>query len=174
MVENKRERLVLNPNLMTRTTQQRLAGELAEADTALQKITQDKADVGQSYDMGDDAAFEQVERDFSMHIKRVTSLRQTLSSAEIIRPRVDTTTIGIGNKVLVNFEDEEEPEEYTLLGPQDAATNTSWMSFASPLGSKLIGKTAGDTVEYSVDQNRFRVTVREVLPGDFDAEEAQK
>lgn len=156
-------------NLMTIITWQRLKGELEKTEQLLKKANLEVGETaGPTHDWHDNFGYDQAMRDSQLYSSRVVELRRKISSAEFIKPRQVVDDVGIGNTIRIIFENENNPEEFTLLGSEDAATQKSWISFNSPLGSKLIGKKLGEIVEYDVNGRKFRITVVNILPGRFE------
>ncbi|MAG59298.1 hypothetical protein CMO96_00710 [Candidatus Woesebacteria bacterium] len=155
--------------LMTIVTWQRLKGELGKAEQSLRKANLEVGEAaGPTHDWHDNFGYDQAMRDSHMSSLRVKDLREKISSAEFIKPREDIRDIEIGNTVHILFEHEDEVEEFTLLGPEDTATNKNWISFTSPLGSRLIGGKLGELLEYNVNGREFRVTIAGIFPGRFE------
>lgn len=92
-----------------------------------------------------------------------------LERVEIIQPRRDTSQIGLGNKVTVEFPDGEK-DTYTILSDDDAAHGgrTDIISYRSPIGSALLGKQRGETVVCKLPNKRqIELKIRKIVPGDF-------
>jgi transcription elongation factor GreA len=73
-------------------------------------------------------------------------------------------TIGPGSIVTIVYEgdDDDLAEQYLLGHPEEQTDDLAVMSPQSPLGSALIGKRNGDTVEYQAPNGALRVRVIEV------------
>ena len=57
-------------------------------------------------------------------------------------------TVAMGSKVVVREKDEEDTEEYEIVGSQEANPMQGRISEESPLGRALMGHKAGDTVSF--------------------------
>jgi transcription elongation GreA/GreB family factor len=62
--------------------------------------------------------------------------------------------------VVVDFDGDE--EHYLLGNPEERREGYTTVSPESPMGAALMGKTAGDTVEWSVGANQFSAKVLRV------------
>lgn len=95
-----------------------------------------------------------------------------LRGVSIIEPREKTDDVGMGNRIKVLYEGEEEPEMFYLLGRDDAANEGNWVngviSNQSPLGQAIVGKLAGDTVIVETPENSVSVRIIDIFPGDFE------
>jgi transcription elongation factor GreA len=76
---------------------------------------------------------------------RIQDLEILLSNPIIIEQQEQNDVVDIGSKVMIS-ENGKEPVSYTIVGPAEAAPVRGLISFASPLGSALIGHTVGDEV----------------------------
>lgn len=171
MSAERKEPLGPESNLMSRATFDRLSNELAEAEEKVRNAGISIGDAaGGKRDWHDNFAYEQAVRESHLNQANLLKLKQQLQFHAIIEPNQRTETISIGNTVKVLFQDEVDHEEYTILGEYDSGTNPSWISYTSPLGSALLGKSAGDVAEYNVNKNTLKVAIEEVLPGNFDKE----
>lgn len=92
-----------------------------------------------------------------------------LERVEIIQPKRDTSQIGLGNRVTVEYADGGK-ETYTILSNDDAAHSdrTGIISHRSPIGSALLGKQRGETVVCKLPNKRqIELKIRKIMSGDF-------
>lgn len=149
---------------MTRTTLEDLRRRKAELE---QQIRETGAEGGghQRASLHDDASSEN-----QLNLARGTLLTiGDLSGVEILHPRREVDTVGLGNKVRLGFEDGE--ETIHLLSRDDSIYRKDLgvvTSGESPLGKAILGRRAGETAKVQINpKNSFEVKVLEVLPGDF-------
>jgi len=92
-----------------------------------------------------------------------------LDRVEIIFPRQDRGSVGLGSQISVDYEDGD-IETLTILAPDDVAfgNRSNVISDKSPIGSTLIGRKVGETVVCGLPSGReIRIRVKEIKPGDF-------
>lgn len=155
-------------NIMTVATKIRLESDLALAEAKLAKSLTDIGDAaGSASDWHDNAAFDQANVDHDVNSAMVRDLRAKLRDAVIIEPSLATEIVSIGNAVEVIFDGENEPETFTVLGSSDSRTKKGWISFQTPLGKSLLGKTVGDIIEIDVHGTKQKIKILSILPGDF-------
>lgn len=153
---------------MTEFTKRYLEDELKKNEELLREVQLSIGDSGDdTASWHDNFSFEQAHRETDKFTKLVTTLRGKLRSVSIIKPRLDTDHVDVGNTVTVKFEGESQPEIFTVLGPDDATKQPGWISNKSPLGSGLIGKKKDEIVEYGTPGKKFRVHVLDIQPGKF-------
>lgn len=77
---------------------------------------------------------------------RLRKLKFMIKYALIIESK-DTNEVDINTTVLLKDGDRE--FEYTIVGEEEANPQEAKISYRSPLGSALLGKKAGDSVEFN-------------------------
>ncbi len=152
---------------MSNSTYERLQEELDQLLSKLSETMISQGEAGSASDWHDNAAYDEAVRASGVLQTQVERIREVLSAAEIIEPRQETAQVGIGNTIEVLFDGEDDPETYTILGPEDSATRQDMISVVSPLGKSVLGKKAGETVSYRVGSRDISVKVLTVLPGNF-------
>ncbi len=156
---------------MTEFTRSVLQENLAALE---KKYAADQAAMGAAVEKGDEYhdnfAYEQATRDRDMTYTQLLQAKERLRDVQIIKPRSETDTIGIGNAMTIRFEGESEDEGFTLLGTEDGNIKDGWLSNTSPLGSALFGKKVGDVIEFVAGEGaqiKHKITVKSIRPGVF-------
>ncbi len=155
------------PNLMSARTKAELEERLNKARQDLTQARLDKGEAGGASDWHDNAALDEAARKEDLASIQVHKLSQKLRNTELIQPRKETDTVNMGNRVLLKFESEEETFGYNILGPDDAVVLNDTISTESPIGIALLGKKSGETVIYEAGEQKHKVKVVKILPGDF-------
>jgi transcription elongation factor GreA len=84
---------------------------------------------------------------------RINELEYLLRNAVVVQPNVDT--VGIGNTV--NIKDESgKARTYQVVSKHSAKPSEGLISDESPLGKALLGKSAGDTVQYATPSGELK------------------
>ncbi|CAN5682668.1 transcription elongation factor GreA [soil metagenome] len=79
---------------------------------------------------------------------RVIEVEDIISRAEVIDySKLTGTIVKFGATVQLADEDTDQKVKYQIVGPYEADLTKRRISVTSPIGSALIGKTVGDTVE---------------------------
>lgn len=165
----KKENEIIPENIMVQATFDRLSRELNSAQERLLQLTSSKNLYFESaQDYHDNAPLDALEDEITTQAANVYRLMTVLNGVEVIGPRLKATDVGIANTVILKFTDEPAPVEYTILGMHDSGTNPSWISYKSPLGSRLIGALPGQELCYKVGNNEMSVTVLSIKPGKFE------
>lgn len=110
--------------------------------------------IKQALDFGDiseNSEYDQAKNDQAQLEDRIAKLEMMLRNARIIdEDDIRTDEVGIGSKVTVKDLEYEEEMEYTIVGSAEADPFAGKISNESPLGSILLGKKPGDTVDVLV------------------------
>lgn len=70
--------------------------------------------------------------------------------------------VALGKDITLRFDDEDETEQYHVVGPAEADTAVGNLTAASPLGQALIGHRTGDVVTVHAPAGDYTVTVVDV------------
>lgn len=142
-----------------------------EVEAARSNVSQSLKEIGlaagSESDWHDNAAFDHANIKHDVDRAQLGTIEARLRDVEIIKPRKQRDQVDIGNSVLVQFSSENETEMYTILGPADSGRGSGWISYESPLGSSLMGRRKGDTVNYSIQNQVQRVSILDILAGNF-------
>lgn len=81
--------------------------------------------------------------------KSLLSLRAELERANVVDPSaISSDTVTLDSRVTIRDLDSEETETYTLVSPEDAHGDDGRISVMAPVGTALLGYSAGDLVEW--------------------------
>ncbi|MEY4339017.1 MAG: transcription elongation factor GreA [Actinomycetota bacterium] len=95
---------------------------------------------------------------------RIRQLEHLIENAEIIDGPAEGT-VGAGSLVTIVYEgdDDDMAEQYLLGHPEETPpAGAGIMSLNSPLGTALVGRTAGEWVEYEANKNLLKVRILKV------------
>lgn len=112
----------------------------------------------QQGDISENADYEVAKQEQAFNEGRIKDLEAVLRHAQIIASDVPTDEVGVGNKVTV-VEEGYAPETYTIVGPTEASPENGRISHESPVGSALLGRRVGDTVEIAIPAGVLALTV---------------
>ena len=93
---------------------------------------------------------------------RILELEILLSDPDIIDNHFHGDTVDIGSRVTIS-ENDQDIVTYTIVGPVEASPVQGLISFASPLGSALIGHRSGDDVLINSPGGIYLVRIIDVV-----------
>lgn len=109
-------------------------------------------------DIAENAEYTEAKNEQSLVEGRIQTLEAILRNAVVIEDATrQPGIVGVGASVKVS--DDEGDEEYSIVGPAEADPLKGMISNESPLGRALLGKRAGDEVEWSSPSGTSRLKI---------------
>jgi len=94
---------------------------------------------------------------------RIRLIERTLADAVIVEEDVDSGGVVVaGSVVSLRYEGDDEVERFLVGSIEERVEEVTIVSPASPLGSALLGKRAGDPVEYEAPRGVLKVEIVDV------------
>ncbi len=152
-------------NFLTLQGKQKLEMELHQLVTVdREAIKQSIAEARALGDLSENAEY-QVAKEKQSHLEgRIQYLQSVLASSQVIDP-----SKGSGDKIIfgatIKVYDLNKEEEITfqIVGQEEADTQKGKISFLSPLGKAMIGKSVGDSVVVQAPKGNLEYEVQEIL-----------
>lgn len=112
-------------------------------------------------DLSENTEYTEAKRDLGHLQSRLRYLGKQLKYAEIIESK-DDGKVDLGKSVVLKFEDEDDSEEYKIVGRMEADLAENKVSFDSPLGQAIMKKTAGEIVTVEAPAGSYQVEIVKV------------
>ncbi len=113
-------------------------------------------------DLSENADYKTAKEDQGFLEGRIQELEATLRNVTIIdENNKDTTTVNLGDTIVFSEEDFP-PEEYQVVGPNEADPANGRISHKSPIGKAVLGKHVGDTVKVSSPNGEYEIRIIEI------------
>lgn len=109
-------------------------------------------------DLSENTEYSTAKRELRHLESRLRYLNKQLQYAEIIKP-TDSQTIDLGTTVTLQFIDDNERVNYTIVGKQEADLQKQKISFDSPPGQALLHQKVGQTVSVQAPQSTYQVKI---------------
>jgi transcription elongation factor GreA len=90
---------------------------------------------------------------------RIRQLQAMLKNAEIVGAGATSGAVAAGSVVTIRYEGDEDTERYLIGSIEERRDDVSVISPGSPLGQALVGRGAGDVVEYEAPGGTLKVEV---------------
>ena len=112
----------------------------------------------------DNAEYEEAKNQQAFVEGRIQDVEVMIQKAVIIpdhrrRKGAASTLVEVGSIVKVQPAASKKQETYTIVGSAEASPDDGRISNESPVGSALLGKKAGDVVEFSVPSGTQRIKI---------------
>ena len=105
-------------------------------------------------DLSENAEYDAARNEQAIIENRIKEIEVMLEHAVVIT-EVATDKVGIGNKVTIEYVDDEESEEYYIVGSKEADPFSNKISNESPIAAGLIGRKKGETVDIDVPAGKI-------------------
>jgi transcription elongation factor GreA len=109
----------------------------------------------------EDAEYEAAKNEQAFVEGRIQELEMILANARIVDETGKREVVQVGAHVTIQ-EDENVPENYTIVGPAEANPREGYISNESPLGRALMDHRAGDKVRVDAPGGAFQVQILKV------------
>lgn len=115
-------------------------------------------------DLSENADYDAARNEQAQIEGRIVELEKLLETAEIIEKR-DTDKVGLGATVKIKYleEDDEDVEEYRIVGSKEADPSNNKISNESPLAKGIMGAKVGDKCVVESPNGSYRVEVVEIM-----------
>ena len=109
-------------------------------------------------DLSENAEYDAARNEQAQIEARITQLEKMLENVSIIED-VNTDTVGIGNTVSIKYIDDDEEDEYKIVGSQEADPFESRISNESPIAQALFNHKVGDVVTVESPNGNYEVEI---------------
>ena len=112
-------------------------------------------------DLSENAEYDAARNEQAEIEGRIKQLEKMLENVSIITD-VGTDTVSIGNTVSIKFDDEDDLDEYKIVGSQEADPFESKISNESPIAQALFDHKVGDIVTVESPNGNYAVEIIEI------------
>jgi len=137
-----------------------LKKELEHLKTVRRKEIAESLEYAQSLgDLSENAEYQEA-RDMQAAIEeRIAYLEKTIKEAKIVAHDKHGDVISLGSVVTIQKDKDKDKKEYTIVASDEANIHDRKLSYLSPLGEALMGKTKGDEFdcETPVGKQKYKV-----------------
>lgn len=112
-------------------------------------------------DLSENAEYDAARNEQAEIEGRIKQLEKMLENVSIITD-VGTDTVSIGNTVSIKYVDDEEEDEYKIVGSQEADPFESKISNESPIAQALFDHKVGDIVTVESPNGNYAVEIIEI------------
>ena len=109
-------------------------------------------------DLSENAEYDAARSEQAVVESRIKELEVMLERAVVIT-KVDTDVVSIGTKVTLEYVDDEDTEEYSIVGSQEADPFTNKISNESPIAKAIMGLKVGSVVSVDSPNGKYDVKI---------------
>ncbi len=113
-------------------------------------------------DLSENADYDAARNDQAELEAKIKKLQAVIDNVTII-DEISTDKVGVGNTVKISYvDDEEDVDQYKIVGSQEADPFESKISNESPIAKALMGHKVGDVVSVESPNGSYEVKVIEI------------
>ena len=112
-------------------------------------------------DLSENADYDAARNEQAELEAKIKKLQAIVDNVTII-DEVSNDKVGIGNTVSIKYVDDDEEDEYKIVGSQEADPFESKISNESPIAKALLGHKVGDTVSVESPNGSYEIKVIEI------------
>lgn len=112
-------------------------------------------------DLSENAEYDAARNEQAQIESRIQQLEKMLENVSIIED-VSTDKVSIGNTVLIKYVDDDEEDEYKIVGSQEADPFESKISNESPIAKALFDHKVGDVVTVESPNGSYEIEIVEI------------
>lgn len=109
-------------------------------------------------DLSENAEYDAARSEQAIVESRIKELEVMIERAVVIT-KVDTDVVSIGTKVTLEYVDDEDTEEYSIVGSQEADPFTNKISNESPIAKAIMGLKVGSVVSVDSPNGKYDVKI---------------
>ena len=112
-------------------------------------------------DLSENADYDSAKNEQAEIEGRIKRLEKMLENVEIIE-NVSTDKVSIGSTVSIKYVDDDDTDEYKIVGSQEADPFMSKISNESPIAKAILNKKVGDIVEVESTNGVYKIEITEI------------
>ena len=157
-------------NELTEVDIKKMKEEIAyRANELRPKLSDDVKEARSLGDLSENAEYHIAKREKNRNESRIRYLKRMIATAKIITTDSNPDVVGVFDKVLIYFPEEQEEEEYVISTTLRRNPNENIISKESPLGKAVMGKRVGDRCRvYVSDSVSYDIEIMKITKGEDD------
>ena len=112
-------------------------------------------------DLSENADYDAAKNDQAELEGRIKKIEKMLENYEIIEKK-SSDVVGLGSTVNIKYIDDDEEDEYKIVGSQEADPFMSKISNESPIAKALLNKKVGDIVEVESPNGVYKIEITDI------------
>ena len=112
-------------------------------------------------DLSENADYDAAKNDQAELEGRIKKIEKMLENYEIIEKQ-SNDKVGLGSTVNIKYIDDDEEDEYVIVGSQEADPFESKISNESPIAIAIMNKKVGDIVEVESPNGSYKIEITNI------------
>ncbi|MEA3453247.1 MAG: transcription elongation factor GreA [Patescibacteria group bacterium] len=147
------------PKYLTLEGFEKLKKELYHLKTVERKKLAKRLKLAISFgDLSENFAYKEAKESQGFLEGKISELQQTIASAEIIKRQSKSKFVIMGSMVTVG----PDKEKFQIVGAEESNPLKNKISYSSPIGKALLGKTINEKVEIKTPQGKIEYIILKI------------
>lgn len=112
-------------------------------------------------DLSENADYDAARNDQSMLEAQIKKLENMIANAKIIENN-ETGLVNIGSTVTISYVDDNDEEEYKIVGSLEADPFNNKISNESPIGNAIMGKKVGEVISVESPTGSYNIKITKI------------
>ena len=113
-------------------------------------------------DLSENAEYDEAKDEQAKLEADIQELEAALRNVVVIDGEISTDAVNVGTTVLVLYLDEQDEEEFSIVGARESDPMNNKVSNESPIGAALLGHKAGETVTVEAPDGPYELKILEI------------
>lgn len=113
-------------------------------------------------DLSENADYDAARNDQSELEAKIKELEYMLKNAKIVEKNGSIDTVDIGSTVTISYVEDNDEEEYEIVGSLEADPFNNKISNESPIGIAIIGKKTGDIISVQSPTGSYDIKITKI------------
>ncbi|GIO12618.1 transcription elongation factor GreA [Cohnella xylanilytica] len=151
--------------ILTAEGKRKLEQELEQLKTVGRKEMAERIKIALSYgDLKENFEYHSAKNDQAFMETRIQTIEKMLKKARVVEG-TDGSTVQVGSVVVLNDVEMAEKVEYQIVGTAEADVLQNKISYESPMGAALMGKSVGDKISVNAPMGVIEYELLEIRAG---------
>ena len=153
-----------NELVLTREGMEQLKLELDDLKNVKRKELAARLKLALSYgDLKENSEYHSAKNDQTFLETRIITVQNLINKARVADlDSLDTSKVHVGSVVILNDVEFSEKIQYRIVGPAEADVQENKISYESPLGMSLMGKSVGDMIHVNAPMGIIQYQLLEI------------
>ncbi len=125
----------------------------------LKELSERISNASSEGDVSDNSEFEDLKEEYYYVEERIREVKDILKRADVLEEGSADGTIGLGSRIVVSADDDNEEDTWLLVNEEEASAVHGRISDESPVGLQLLGKKAGDSFTIETPDGGLTYTI---------------
>lgn len=163
MVDVQKEQVMENEIYLTKEGYKALEERLSHLKSVTRVEIAEKIEIARSFgDISENSEYDAAREEEAIVEQEIAEIQNSLRNAKIIQGKIDTSTVSVGNTVVLEDLTYNEDVTVKIMGSFESNPTAGSVSNESPMGKALLGAKKGDVVEVETPNNIIKYKVKAI------------